>query len=298
MRFGFVAAVCTVVLYSSTVFAQTSLDPAAPGAIIPFHPPNTVSVDLSDRQCAPVVGGRFIDPSHALRPVEGLATPPCNVRDEYQRKSGDDLPQAGSSGSPHSVRQIEELLESGEPPQLGLANAPVTIVVFGDFECSFCKRMNELLESQLVPRHKTDVSIVYRYFPLPQHPWARSAAQMAECVKSQDQAVFWKLGDYLYTNQDSFSMTSLRGQVVAFLAKEGHTDPEAFATCVDRGTTANLVDKDIQMGAGLGVHSTPTLFVNGEQLHGVHELQQLELAVKSALDATKSTEYSTEKEKL
>jgi protein-disulfide isomerase len=194
-----------------------------------------------------------------------------------------------SSGSatllaaPKDLETTRKLLLTGNPPELGSNKAPVTIVEFADFECGYCKQMNELLEKQLLPAENNKVKIVYRYFPLPQHPWAKSAAQMAACVQLQKKSSFWKLNDFLYANQDTFSISSLRPQVESFLQKQTKVNLKAFRACVDQGTASAQVDSDVQMAGTLGVHATPTLFVNGIQLHGVHELQQLEDAITAVL---------------
>jgi protein-disulfide isomerase len=296
MRFGPVAAVCAAVLYSAAVSGQSSRNSSTLGIAATNQSLNSSAVESSEPRFD-VLAARFVEPPLGFQRAKGGA-PQCKTGGELPKRSIERPQGSASDSDEDTVQRIQELLKSGAPPLLGSSDAPVTIVVFGDFECSFCKRMNDLLEGQFVPMHRADVNIVYRYFPLPQHPWAKAAAQMAECAKSQDEAVFWKLGDFLYSNQDSFSAALLRSRVTAFLATDSHTNLDVFAACVDDAKTAALVDKDIQLGTELGVHSTPTLFVNGQQLHGVHELPQLEAAVKSALDAMKSTERGAEKGKL
>jgi protein-disulfide isomerase len=210
-----------------------------------------------------------------LRVHAGQWAPPESAHDV--------LAGAGNVNTHMSPETMRSLLSSGNPPELGSHTAPVTIVEFADFECSFCKQMNNLLENQLLPAESGKVKIVYRYFPLPQHPWARSAAQIAACVHLQDENSFWKLDDFLYANQDGFSVSSIRPEIESFLTKQTKVKHKVFESCVDGNTTVAQVDEDIQMATDLGVHATPTLFVNGIQLHGVHELQQLEDAVTSAL---------------
>jgi len=206
-----------------------------------------------------------------------------------QTSAQDAAPGAGDLGDgarlePHATQAAARLLlDSGHPPALGSPHAPVTIVEFADFECSYCKQMSDLLEKQLLPVEDGKVRIVYRYFPLPQHPWARSAAQMAACVQSQDGHAFWKLHDFLYANQDEFSAASIRPQVEAFLAKQTGVNARIFEDCIESQPAGDQVKDDMQMAIDLGVHATPALFVNGRELHGVHEVQQLEDAVSAVL---------------
>jgi protein-disulfide isomerase len=106
---------------------------------------------------------------------------------------------------------------------------------------------------------------------------------MAACVQVQDKNSFWKLHDFLYDNQDGFSAANIRSEVEDFLAKQGKLNTKAFERCVDNNESEGQVESDMQMAHSLGINETPTLFLNGVQLHRVHELQQLEDAVDSAL---------------
>lgn len=181
------------------------------------------------------------------------------------------------------LETTRKLLISGHPPELGSSKAPVTIVEFADFECGHCRKMSDVLEKQLLPAEKDKVRIIYRYFPLPQHNWAKPAAQMAACVQSQSREQFWKLHDFLYADQDSFSAANIRPEIEDFLAKQGKLNTKAFESCIDSKANDGQVESDMQMARTLGIHETPALFANGVRLHDVHELQQLEDVVASAL---------------
>lgn len=79
-----------------------------------------------------------------------------------------------------TATESARLLLTGNPPSLGYLQAPVTVIEFADFECSYCKQMSDLLEKELLPAETNKVRIVYRYLPLPQHPWARAAVIRAQ----------------------------------------------------------------------------------------------------------------------
>jgi protein-disulfide isomerase len=82
------------------------------------------------------------------------------------------------------------------PARGGPANAPVLIVGFDDLECPFCARMNAELFPALLNRYKDQIRIVYRDFPLEQHPWAMRAAVDVNCVGAQSTTGYWNLVDY------------------------------------------------------------------------------------------------------
>ncbi len=77
----------------------------------------------------------------------------------------------------------------GRPARGGPANAPVLIVGFDDLECPFCSRMHAALFPALLERYKDQVRIVYRDFPLDQHPWAMRAAVDSNCLGAQSPEV-------------------------------------------------------------------------------------------------------------
>jgi thiol-disulfide isomerase/thioredoxin len=90
---------------------------------------------------------------------------------------------------------VSSTLLAGDPPLMGPANAPVTLVEFSDFECPYCQKLKDMLEKDVLPKSGGKVKIVFRNFPLSMHPWAKQAAMMASCANLQDTADFWKVHD-------------------------------------------------------------------------------------------------------
>ena len=86
--------------------------------------------------------------------------------------------------SKFDISKDPKLLVSGEgrPARGGPANAPVLIVGFDDLECPYCAKMHAQLFPALMERYKDQIHIVYRDFPLDQHPWAMRAAIDANCL--------------------------------------------------------------------------------------------------------------------
>jgi len=93
------------------------------------------------------------------------------------------------------------------PGRGGPVSAPVLIVGFDDLECPFCARMNAQLFPALLDRYKDQVRIVYRDFPLDQHPWALHAAVDTNCVGAQSNAGYWSLVDYIHAHADEIGGT-------------------------------------------------------------------------------------------
>jgi protein-disulfide isomerase len=93
---------------------------------------------------------------------------------------------------------MSQLLD-GEYAALGPATAPVTVVVFSDFECPYCKKLRALLAAEpLITGGK--VRLVFRHMPMQSHKWAQKAAEAAVCAQLQNGDAFWHLHDSLFEN--------------------------------------------------------------------------------------------------
>ncbi len=144
-------------------------------------------------------------------------------------------------------------------PARGPAEAPVTIVVFLDYECPFCAKSFKALE--LVQRSfPSDVRLVVRDLPLPSHPNAARAAEAARCAAEQDQ--FWGLSPLLFAARlDLTPVTTLARQVRGL-------DVAALEACLDSGRHRDAIRKDVAAAERLGIDGTPTVFVNGRVVAG------------------------------
>lgn len=148
---------------------------------------------------------------------------------------------------------------SREGHLLGVAEAPIKIVEFSDFECPFCRRMQRTL--RLVRgEYPSSVAVVLRHYPLAGHANALAAAIAAECAAAEGK--FERFADLLFEKQDSLGLITWEDAA----ARSGVADTIAFARC-RRGTTARMrVDADIAAGLEIGIAGTPTLII-GDRVH-------------------------------
>ncbi len=157
-------------------------------------------------------------------------------------------------------------------PSKGPTNAPVTMVVFSDFECPYCARSKAVID-QVVRDYGDKVRIVYRDFPLPFHANAPKAAEAALCA--DEQGKFWEFHDHLFANQDKLQLAALKET-----ARTLGLDGAAFDACLDGGKMTARVEKNLEAGREAGVTGTPAFFINGLPLEGA----QPYAAFKQALD--------------
>ena len=162
-------------------------------------------------------------------------------------------------------------------PSFGPANAPVTIVEFGDLECPSCKAEAPALRELLPQFYKDKVRVVFKDYPLESiHPWARAASDAGRCIFHQSNDSFWKYYDWMYETQEQVTPDNLNSKVMDWAKKNG-VDAVALGRCVESKAGDAEVAKNIAEGKALGVSGTPSLYINGRKIGGVDfmVLQQL-----------------------
>ena len=160
-------------------------------------------------------------------------------------------------------------------PSKGPAEAPVTIVEYGDFQCPTCKEMYPVLK-ELVAQRK-DVRVVFKDLPLvAKHDWAMAAAVAGQCAYQQTNDAFWRLHDYFFENQAQLNAQNLDATLDAFATRAGGLDAAAFTACRQQKATQHRVEASLEEAAALGLANTPTLFINGRPLVGAQPRQIIE----------------------
>lgn len=162
-------------------------------------------------------------------------------------------------------KQLEPNLDNS--PSRGPANAQITIVEFGDFECPSCKAAEPGLR-MILPKYP-QVRLVFKDFPLVQiHPWAMTAALAGRCVYEMNKDAFWKFHDIVYDNQELISPENAYQNLQDYAAQAGITDSAALRACMADPKTTDAIKASVLEGQHLHVANTPTLFVNGRRYIG------------------------------
>ena len=181
-------------------------------------------------------------------------------------------------------------------PVRGNREAKVTIVNYDDFQCPFCARMHATLMSDVWKAYGDKVKIIYKDYPLISiHPWAIHAANNANCLNAQKNEAFWDYADYVHLNQQEImgpdeKRRPLNQQVMtlnkaAFDQGAKHNlDSKKLEACI-AAQDEKAVRVSMAEAEGLGVESTPTLFVNGEKMSGALPLGVLRAVLDRALKA-------------
>lgn len=163
----------------------------------------------------------------------------------------------------------------GERPYIGNANATVVIQEYSDFQCPYCKRGAESIDS-LMEKYNDKVKVETYMFPIPTHQYAFKAAEAALCAN--DQGKFWQYHHGLFVNQDSISF-----DLFTMLASELNLNMDDFNECISTGKYSEDIYRDIQKGSAKGVSGTPIYFINGLKRPGFVSEQYFERLINDIL---------------
>jgi NhaA family Na+:H+ antiporter len=150
----------------------------------------------------------------------------------------------------------------------GQADAPVTLVEYGDYECPHCRQVAPIIE-ELRARFGDRLRYVFRHFPLTtMHPHAQLAAEAAEAAAAQGK--FWEMHDLLFERQDALD----EGDLIQYAIELG-LDAERFERELPDHVYAGRVREDFLSGVRSGANGTPTFFLNGVRYDGPWDLDSL-----------------------
>lgn len=181
-------------------------------------------------------------------------------------------------------RPVVSTGRTGEGTSWGPADAPVRIVDYSDFGCSFCGVFARNQGVQLRREYEATgkVRFEFKHFIIGGQR-TRDAALAAECAA--DQGRFWDYHDTLFARQGTSSDPFGRSALKQYAVELG-LDTAQFNSCLDSNKYVEKVTRDTAEGRGLGVNATPTFFINGQKIEGAQPYEVFKAAVDAALART------------
>ena len=175
-------------------------------------------------------------------------------------------------------------------PVRGAKQSKVVVVAYDDLQCPYCTMMHQILFPELLKEYGDRVTFVYKDFPIPSHPWAIHAAVDANCLAAQNPDAYWNFVDSVHASQQEINGKGTQELRLAELDKmaiqqgtDHKLDAASLQACVKNQNDA-AVKASVHEGEELGVDSTPTLFINGQEMSGgVAPLPRLRAALDKAL---------------
>jgi protein-disulfide isomerase len=166
-------------------------------------------------------------------------------------------------------------VEVGKAPTRGPKKAPITLVLFCEFECPFCARVVPTI-NELEKAYPGKIRVAWKNFPLSFHKNAKAASEAA--LAANEQGKFWEMYDILFKNRSAHGAADLEKY-----AKEIGLDMTKFKAAMDGHKFAAQIDADIKQGKELGVTGTPGTFINGYMVSGAVPLDEFKKTVDAEL---------------
>jgi protein-disulfide isomerase len=167
---------------------------------------------------------------------------------------------------------------AGDSPIKGVANAPITIIVFSDFQCPFCSKVEPTLD-EVQKAYPEKVRVIWKHNPLPFHPLAGPASQLAiEARAQKGDKGFWAAHALLFKNQQKLAEEDLLGY-----AKELGLDVDKVKAAIKDNKYKSVIDADMDVGEDVGVQGTPNMFINGRHIVGAQPLDAFKKLIDEEL---------------
>jgi protein-disulfide isomerase len=230
--------------------------------------------------------------------MEGYDTLPVTFIHEDKRTSVEFL----VSGDGSTLARLEKFNINNNPPlsidtdrrpARGAPTAKVEIINFDDLECPYCGMLNNEILPATMDHYQGLVKIVYKDYPLPNHPWALHAAVDANCLATQSASAYWSYVDFVHSHGQEISGASSNpaksfldlDNIADTFGTQSNVNQTQLAMCLKK-QDASLVNQSLKLGASLGVNATPQVFVDGERLpSGAEPIEKLWPAIDRALKA-------------
>ncbi len=163
-----------------------------------------------------------------------------------------------------------------DDPSLGPDNAPITIIEFSDYQCSFCKKWHDEVLDRLLANYPGQIRFVYRDFLISIHPGTAPAAEAANCAGAQ--GAYWPFHKALFSMK--YDLTT---EAYQQYAAELGLDTQAFTECLTDRRYESEVMADYNYAVNLGVRSTPTFFINGIPIVGAQPYEVFKQVIDKEL---------------
>ncbi len=169
------------------------------------------------------------------------------------------LLNGGGSGAP-KITDPGKLVRSSSHIQ---GSGKIQIVEFGDYQCPSCGAAAPIIK-QIQKDYSSDVSLVFRNFPLSMHANAQPAAEAAEAAGKQGK--YFEMHDVLYEHQKDWATLANPLDTFVGYAKALGLDADKFKQDIESTAYKTIIDNDTADGTALNVNATPTIYVNGKKL--------------------------------
>jgi protein-disulfide isomerase len=196
-------------------------------------------------------------------------TPKAKVYDALMKDAKTEVPAAAAApGGPEKGPEDDQKIfkvEDGSSYGKGTKHAALDVVIFSDFQCPFCGRVEPTLK-QMEKEYAGKVHFTWKNYPLPFHPNAQPAAEAAMAAGAQGK--FWEMHDKLFANQQQLDRATYEKY-----AQELGLNMEKFKADLDANKYKDAIDAEQKEGTAVEVNGTPAVFINGRKISGAYPFE-------------------------
>jgi protein-disulfide isomerase len=179
-------------------------------------------------------------------------------------------------------KSVWKVLVQDDDPIRGPKDALVTMIIFSDFQCPFCKRVEDTLK-QVAQAYPQDVRFVWKDNPLPFHPRAKPAATLARfAYKKGGDKAFWDMHDAIFESNPKLEDDDLKG-----LAEKAGIKWDDVKTAIDNNKFGEKIDGSVELANDVQARGTPHFFINGVRLSGAQPLEAFKKSIDEQLAKAK-----------
>jgi protein-disulfide isomerase len=188
----------------------------------------------------------------------------AKVYDVLMKDAKTDVPAAPAQAAEKGPEEDKTVykVEAGNAFAKGSKSAPLQVVIFSDFQCPFCGRVEPTLK-QMEKEYGGKVRMAWKNYPLPFHPNAEPAAEAAMAAGAQGK--FWEMHDKLFANQQKLDRATYEQY-----AQELGLDMSRFKADLDAQKYKGQIESETKEGQAVGVSGTPAVFINGRKINGAY----------------------------
>ena len=187
---------------------------------------------------------------------------------------------AGTADNDSNILTISKLTDNGSPI-MGDPDAPITILEFGDYQCTFCYKFHQdtldIINEEFIKTGK--VKVIFKDFPLNGLD-SKLAAESSYCA--HDQGKYWEYHDQLYENWAGERTGWITREALSEFAKSINLDTAEFNKCLNESKHENKINSIYEFGKQIGIDATPSFLVfNDEKIIKIRGNQPLEVFLKT-----------------
>jgi len=194
-----------------------------------------------------------------------------------------DKPAQAKPDAEEEDKSVWKVTVLDDDPVRGPKDALVTLVIFSDFQCPFCKRVEDTLK-QVADAYGNDVRFVWKDNPLPFHPRAKPSATLARMAfKQKGDKGFWDAHDQLFASNPKLEDEDLKG-----IAEKVGLNWDDVKKAIDTNKYADKFDASVDLASDLQARGTPHFFINGVRLSGAQPLENFKKAIDEQMTKAKA----------